>query len=260
MILVKASIQTLWIKVVNFSILSYNIQAGRNARDKYDLGRTIKTIKKSQAEIIGLNEVDRNWSARSNWDDQPKIISGKFEASSVFAASLDEPPTKEGRLWRQFGNLLLCQYPILENKVEKMNIAGTSTVSPGDRRNTETRTLILAKINLWEVEIWVLCTHLTPHDQQKDRLEQIAKIEKIIGILEGPLVLIGDLNASPDCEELTRLRKLLNDPSEGKGFVTKPDEGRQIDYILVRDLKVEEIKVLDSDTSDHLPIFAKISR
>ena len=244
---------------MSFTILSYNIHAGQNAKDQYNLGKIISAVKKSKAEIVGLNEVDRNWSERSKWDDQSRVLPEKLEAHSVFAASLNEPPVEKGKLWRQFGNLLLSEYPILEARVEKMHVADASKVSLEEGRNVEPRTIICAKMNLWTAQIWILCTHLTPYDWgRQDRLEQIGELEKIIGLCEGPLVLMGDLNASPDSQELLKLRKILNDPSEGRGFVTKPDEKRQIDYILVRDLKVEEIKVLDSNASDHLPLWAKI--
>lgn len=244
--------------MLDFSVLSYNIHRGQNAQEKYNLGKIVKTIKDSGAQIAGLNEVDRNWSDRSKCEDQTQILPEKLQMASVFGASLDEPSINEGGLWRQYGNLLLCRYPILESKVEKMYIKDDPEIEYDGMRETEPRSIIEAKLNLSGQAVWVLCTHLAAHDS-KERLRQIAKIEKMLSLCDGPLILIGDLNASPDSEELARLRKLLGDPSEGKGLVTKPDEKRQIDYILVRDFTVSEIKVLESDASDHLPLLARLS-
>jgi len=243
---------------MTIKVLNYNIHRGTDSAKNYNLEATCAAIKGSGAEIVGIQEIDRNWSERSNWEDQVEILTKVLGMKSVFAASIDLPPKTPGGPNRQLGNGLFSKYPILSPQVHHMYINDDPNLAYDGTRETEPRSILEAKIDLGEKTISVLCTHLSVHSR-KERLRQIGKLEGIIKRIEGSLILLGDLNASPDSEEILRLRKILIDPSLGKGLVTKPNEKRQVDYILVRDLKVDEIKVLKSDASDHLPLLAKLT-
>ena len=238
-------------------VLTYNIHHGADGAQKYKLEAICAIIKASGADIVGIQEIDRSWSQRSNWEDQVTILSGALGMEFAFAASIELPPADPGRPNRQFGNGLFSKYPILSPQVHHMYVCDDPSMVYDGTRETEPRSVLEAKIDLEGKEISVLCTHLSVHSQ-KERLRQVGKLEGIIGKIDGSLILLGDFNASFDSEELVRLRRILAEPSFEKGLITKPDESRQIDYILVRDLNVEEIKVLDSDASDHLPLLATI--
>ena len=56
------------------------------------------------------------------------------------------------------------------------------------------------------------------------------------------------------------LKKYLDDPSEGRGFITYyPEDPRQIDYILTRGLECKNIEVIKSDASDHYSVVAELT-
>jgi endonuclease/exonuclease/phosphatase family metal-dependent hydrolase len=239
-------------------VLSYNIHHGADGAQKYKLEATCAAIKALGADIIGVQEIDRNWSERSNWEDQVTILSGALGMEFAFAASIELPPTDLGRPNRQFGNGLFSKYPILSPQVHHMYINDDPSMVYDGTRETEPRSILEAKIDLGEKKISVLCTHLSVHSQ-KERLRQTDKVERLIGKSSGPLILLGDLNASSDSEELVKLRRILADPSFGKGLVTKPNEKRQIDYILIRDLEASQIQTIESNASDHLPLLANLT-
>lgn len=247
--------------MVSFTVLSYNIHHGVGVDGKYDLEAIVEVVKKSGAEIVGLCDVDRNWTVRSNFEDQPGTFKEKLEMDGVYEASLDQ--SVDGNQRRQYGNLLLSSLPILESSVEKVYVRDDPNLAYDGTRETEPRIIIKARIQVESEEVCVICAYLSAGENMpRERMRQIGRIEQMIGSVKGSAVLMGDLNATPDSEELLRLKKVFSDSSEGKGFVTKAsgtNAGKQIDYILVRGLAVEEIRVIESDASDHLPIWAKIS-
>ena len=48
-------------------VLTYNIHHGAGIDGVLDLERIAQVIEQSGADVIGLQEVDNHWSARSNW-------------------------------------------------------------------------------------------------------------------------------------------------------------------------------------------------
>jgi hypothetical protein len=55
------------------TVASYNIHHGVGEDDQLDLDRIAEQIRTSGADIIGLQEVDRHWSSRSDFVDQEII-------------------------------------------------------------------------------------------------------------------------------------------------------------------------------------------
>ena len=243
---------------MTFKVLTYNIHRGADSAKNYNFEATCAVIKASEADAIGIQEIDRNWSERSNWQDQVEILAKVLGMESVFAVSIDLLPAEAGKPNRQYGNALFSKLPILSSKVHPLYINDNPELVYDGTRETEPRSILQVEIGLGSEKISILCTHLSVHSQQ-ERLKQVGKLEGIIRTVKGPLILMGDLNADSDSEELSRLRKLLVDPSFGKGLITKPDEARQIDYILLRDFEASQVQTIRSDASDHLPIRAKIS-
>lgn len=241
-----------------FTVCTYNIHYGVDRSKKYNLEATCAVLSASDADIIGLSEVDRKWGERSNWDDQLDILSKRLEMAGAFAASIEKEPSADHDVGSEYGNALLSRYRITDFGVEHLYINNDQNISYDGTTETEPRSILQAEVDVKGEKIMVLCTHLSVRSQA-ERLRQVGKLEEIIKSLRGPLVLVGDLNADPASEELAILRKHLEDPSEGRGFITKPDEDRQIDYILIRDLKAINIDVIKSEASDHYPILAKLA-
>jgi endonuclease/exonuclease/phosphatase family metal-dependent hydrolase len=112
--------------------------------------------------------------------------------------------------------------------------------------------------------IWVLDTHLA-YAGANQRRAQATAIAEIIDRLDGPLVLLGDLNAAIEDAELGPLTDRLDDAFAATG-VPQGDAARRscglsrIDHVLVRGLRVLgcEVHVAAGDASDHWPVVATL--
>src|SRR4030042_6256792 len=244
---------------MSFTILTYNIHSGSDAQIKYNFEAIIDVLSALRADVIGINEIDRYWGSRSNWQDQVKILSNRLNMESYYAPAMALSPKDGRREKREYGNALFTRFPIIEKVKHIWYMHDDPKIIYDGTCDTESRSLLQARLNLGGSELWVLVTHLTVYDQ-KDRLNQVKKLAKIIKNLEGALILMGDLNATVDSEELSILTKYLNNPSEGKRFVTYyPENPRQIDFILTRDINCRKIEVVKSNASDHYPLCAQLS-
>src|SRR4030042_1880991 len=160
---------------MSFTILTYNIHSGSDAQIKYNFEAIIDVLSALRADVIGINEIDRYWGSRSNWQDQVKILSNRLNMESYYAPAMALSPKDGRREKREYGNALFTRFPIIE---------------------------------------------------------KVKKLAKIIKNLEGALILMGDLNATADSEELSILTKYLDNPSKNQKFVTYyPENPRQIDFI-----------------------------
>lgn len=240
---------------MTLKILTYNIHRGADVKNNYGLNRIIDVIKKSDADICGLQEVDNKFHRRSNFDDQLEVISGALSMNKAAGPSII-PEENDESIW--YGNGILSRFPIVESYVHRMYVGDNPDLVYDGTHLTEPRSILQAKVDLGKTTLWVIVTHLS-FDLHNERMKQVKKLEEAIVELKGPLVLMGDLNCEPDSEELTVLRKLLDDPSQGKGFITDPTVNKDIDYILTRGVTVSEIKVIDSSASDHFPLLARVS-
>lgn len=233
-------------------VMTFNIHHGANTQGVYDLGAIANVIRRSGASIIALQEVDRYWSERSHFDDQPMILAQSLGMNACYGANLDAGAYNGHR--RNYGTLLLsshdiesCENTLLPNLPEK-----------------EQRGLLHAEVAVGEETLNIFNTHLQ-HDSEEARLLQV---DAILGELtEENTLLLGDLNARPESQEIGRLETLLDDvwPAAGEGpGHTYPAEGpdRRIDYIFFsEDLRPVDAAVLDgfAGESDHLPLAASFA-
>lgn len=100
-------------------LVSYNIQYGLGADNRYDLGRICADLQ--GADIIALQEVDRFWQ-RSGMVDSPAEIAARlprhhwvYGANLDMDASIDEGDRIVSRR-KQFGTMILSRWPILSSR------------------------------------------------------------------------------------------------------------------------------------------------
>lgn len=87
-------------------LLTYNIHKGIGGRDRlYRLERVIEVIREQRADIVCLQEVDRN-VRRSGFDDQPAMLQQAFGYD--FAIYQFNHRVGDGG----YGNLVLSRFPI----------------------------------------------------------------------------------------------------------------------------------------------------
>ena len=100
-------------------IATYNIQYGLGSDGNYDLARIASEV--ADADIIGLQEVDRFWK-RSGMVDSPAVLADHLpQHHFVYGANLDMNADLIGaerinHRRKQFGTMILSRYPILSSR------------------------------------------------------------------------------------------------------------------------------------------------
>ncbi|MDB4897245.1 MAG: Endonuclease/exonuclease/phosphatase, partial [Firmicutes bacterium] len=139
----------------------------------------------------GLQEVDNHFGARSNFTDEAAWLASSLHMHYCYGANLDLNPLEPGQARRQYGTAVLSRLPILSCH---------NTLLPKTVATNEQRGLLDTVVNVKGVPVRVYNTHLQPN--ANDRTVQVQAIMEQIGHQQGPLVLMGDLNATPTASEL----------------------------------------------------------
>lgn len=239
-------------------VMSFNIHHGEGSDAALDLARIAAVIESQRPAVVGLQEVDRHWSSRSDFEDQASRLAELTRMHVVFGANLDLDPPAPDRPRRQFGNAILSRYPIL-------NWDNTPLPRFEDH---EQRGLLRAEIALPGRRLQVYNTHLQ-HNDAAERLAQAQAILSIMGLdgaagsRRAPAILTGDFNAPPDTPEILTLTERLRDAWTGPGGFTHPSESptHRIDYVMTTpDVRTRAVSVVADDpvASDHLPVVADL--
>jgi endonuclease/exonuclease/phosphatase family metal-dependent hydrolase len=235
-------------------VATFNIHHGVGIDGVLDLARIAATIERTGAEVVGLQEVDRHWSERSNFVDQATWLADVLDMDLAFGANLDLDPPAAGAPRRQFGTAILSAHRIR---------ATTNTLLPRPLGG-EQRGLLEALIKVRGIPVRVFNTHLQ-HDSQVERLAQVARIREVLATTEESVVLLGDLNATPDTPEIAGLTDRLVDAwvtaGVGDGFTfDAATPHARIDYVMSSDNVVARTAaVVTTDAADHLPVVVDLA-
>ncbi len=236
----------LFISLLSFAdiikIATYNIRAGKGIDNKYNLLRIKKFIKNENIDIIGIQEVDCK-TRRRNYDNQPKILSGKtfyyFYSPTIFY---------NGGL---YGILLLSKYSMPYKKDFFLF----------QEKGFEPRKVQHIIVKVKNRYLHIFNTHLS-YKSKKMRIKGIKEI--LSEMPDKNTVLLGDFNTTPHSEVIKLIEKA--------GFIslckyfkkeikTYPanNPSKKIDYIFVsRDLikNVKKIYTKNLPYSDHIPLIS----
>jgi endonuclease/exonuclease/phosphatase family metal-dependent hydrolase len=232
-------------------VVCYNIHHGVGVDDVLDLERQAELLARSEADVIGLQEVDRHWSERSGWLDQAAWFGERLGMEYAHGANLDLDPPEPGRPRRQYGTALLSRWPILSSH---------NTLLPWES-GTEQRGLLEVTVDVRGVVLRFANTHLQHRPQDAAlRLAQARRIAELLGPSPSRTFLVGDLNAEPETPEVAAVAELLADAWEQVGRppgYTYPAERPEfrIDYVLgAPEATPLRGRVTTTLASDHLPI------
>jgi len=209
--------------------VSYNIQYGFGRDGVYDLPRAIVAV--ADADVIALQEVERNWP-RTNNDDQPELISKLLPGHYwVYGPAFDMDASSRGadgrvvNRRRQFGTMLLSRTPILWSRLHLLPMR--RVVRPLNTQNPALEGLIRTPSG----PVRIFSIHLA-HIGVEERLEQIdfllARHRRVpleggpwSGIDDEPArnwsngeaepdaplaaIWMGDFNSEPDSVEYSRI-------------------------------------------------------
>lgn len=235
------------------TVATYNIHHGAGTDSVLDLERIASVLEDGSAELIGLQEVDRHWGERSGFQDQAAWLADRLDMHVCYSANLDHEPAEGRTDRRQYGTAILSEYRLSDC---------TSTALP-NHPGGEQRGLAQADLKVRGVDLTFYNTHLT-HNSASGRAEQAQAVNEVLADADGPTILVGDLNAEPSSPEYGLFTALLDDvwpvAGEGPGYTIDPeDPDRRIDYILTSpDITAVSVHVVDTQASDHLPVFAEV--
>jgi endonuclease/exonuclease/phosphatase family metal-dependent hydrolase len=231
-------------------VITYNIHHGEGTDAKIDLERIAGVLNAEKPDLVAVNEVDQGTN-RTHRIDMPAELARLTGMQAIFEKNIDHDGGK-------YGNAILSRLPIRRHENHKLpsnyegEQRGVLEVEVGEEGDDET--------------LLFLATHLDYRPDDAERVASVKKIEEIVADrTDQPIILAGDLNASPDSRVMAAFAKnwkLTNEQPIATFPAAQPE--KQIDYILVRPAsrwKVLETRVLDEAiASDHRPVLAVVRR
>src|SRR6478672_10345102 len=153
-------------------VMSYNIEYGNNGLDS-----VAAVIRDQHPDIVGLQEVDVHWSARSNFVDQAAALSKATGMNYRFARIYQFPNTDPEKPPREFGVALLTRYPIVAFTNHEITRLSTqdSTPTPAPLPG-----LFDATLNISGKKIRVFNVHLDYRADPSVRAKQVSEIVEYI--------------------------------------------------------------------------------
>ncbi|HEX6447051.1 MAG TPA: endonuclease/exonuclease/phosphatase family protein [Streptosporangiales bacterium] len=234
-------------------VATYNIHHGVGLDGRLDLGRIARVLERERPDLVGLQEVDRHFSARSGGVDQAQWLADRLGMAVVFGPNIDLEPPAPGRPRRGYGGAVLSRYPV-EAPEHRLLVR-----VPG----TEQRGVVSVRVHEAGRSLAFYTTHFEHRSRGVRRRQATEVLEQVA---DGPAsaVVVGDLNATPHSPELRGLFGPLRDAwaaGRGDGDTHRSDRPRRrIDYVLhTPDLVAERVHVAGGDGSDHLAVVADLS-
>ncbi|MGH2698254.1 MAG: endonuclease/exonuclease/phosphatase family protein [Actinomycetota bacterium] len=248
---------------VNLRVATYNIQAGAGMDRQFDLERQIEALRAIDADIISLQEVDVNWSARSEWRDLATEIAGALGMNAFFGHIYQSDPPAPDQPPRQFGIAMLSRYPILSAENHEITRLSTQVPDPEPEPAPGFPEIL---VNVRGAHVHVYGTHLDFRADPGVREMQVADMLRIMARDRGRRqILLGDFNTRPDAPELGPLWAYVADAwvvaNGAEGGLTFPANtpNRRIDYVAVSPrVQVREVSVPQTFASDHFPVTAEL--
>jgi endonuclease/exonuclease/phosphatase family metal-dependent hydrolase len=227
-------------------VLSYNIHHGEGTDGKLDLERIARVIDSVTADVVALQEVDKNVT-RTGGVDQPAELGRLTKLNVAFGGNI----RFQGG---DYGNATLSRLAILREKNHLL-----PSIDQGEQRGVLEVELKLAAD---APPLRFFNTHFDARRPGEERVASARAINELVA--KDPkraALLAGDLNDVAESETL----KLLGSQWSKTGDAALPTipsnkPRRQIDFVLFRPTpawRVVECRVLDEAVaSDHRAIFA----
>ncbi|MCK4472787.1 MAG: endonuclease/exonuclease/phosphatase family protein, partial [Anaerolineae bacterium] len=226
-------------------VMDYNVHNGFNTAGRLDLEALAKVVEESGADVVGLQEISRGW-----------LIWGGVDMLTWLSQRLDMPYVSGPTSDAQWGNAILSRYPIVS--------AEAFPLPPDDLLIR--RGYIVAEIDVGAGTLTLIDTHFT-HRGRNYAIREL-QASALVSAWNGAssTIIVGDMNATPDSDAMQTLSGagLINIAAEigTPPIRTSPadDPSRQIDYIWASpDLGFEDLEIVQTTASDHLPVVATIS-
>jgi endonuclease/exonuclease/phosphatase family metal-dependent hydrolase len=238
-------------------VLVYNMHAGKDAKGVDNLQRIATLVDSLGADIVLLQEVDRN-TTRSGKVDQPATLSRLTGLHAAFGNSLDF----QGG---EYGIAILSRWPISSDTTVRLPVVPPQERSGG---SYEPRAALRVIIDAPGGPLAVVNTHLDPTGDDHWRRQEIRTVLSIVSTLRGrgvPTLMGGDLNSTPesatqDTVRAATLRDAWTTCGQGDGLTYPADSSvKRIDYLyLTGSATCTNAVVVRTDASDHRPLFVTV--
>lgn len=237
-------------------VMTYNVHSCVGMDGKIDAERIARVIARARPDVVALQELDVG-RMRTFGMDQAHLIARYLEMEFHFhpAMHLEE---------ERYGDAILTHLP------QRLVRAGPLPGLAG-RPHLEPRGALWVAIDLHGMEVQVINTHLGLAPR-----ERAAQVDALLGsdwlaheACREPVILCGDLNASPSAPVCRRLGGVLRDVQTAVPRHTPQSTfpsrfpGMRIDHIFISPgLEVSNIEIPGSElarvASDHLPLVAEL--
>lgn len=239
-------------------VLVLNLHAGHDAGGRDNLERAADLIRRREADLVLLQEVDRE-TERAGGVDQTDWLARATGLHGAFGGTM---PFQGG----EYGLAVLSRWPIAARELVPLP-APPAGERPGD--GYEPRGVLRVTLTTPRGELHVLNTHLDASPRDVHRRREISAVLELAERLRAggsPVLLGGDLNAPPDSRVIDDLRRAgwtdawrACGQGEGSTFPADAPE-RRIDYLfLPPELSCRGSEVLKTRLSDHRPLWVRVA-
>jgi endonuclease/exonuclease/phosphatase family metal-dependent hydrolase len=229
-------------------VVTYNIHHGEGLDGVIDLDRIAQVVRRTEADLVALQEVDRGVE-RTARVDQPARLAELTGMHVVFEKNID----LQGG---EYGNAVLSRFPVTRHRNHRLPRLNSN----------EQRGLLEVHVAIDGQRIVFFATHFDHQPDDGERLACVAVLRRLVKqCSDDPVIVAGDLNAVPDSRVLQDATIFLRDPFDVVGRsaeCTFPagEPNRRIDYILYNGhptLRCVDCRVIpQAVASDHRPVLA----
>ena len=258
-------------------IMTFNIHFGNTIDNKFDILNISQVIKDSQSDIVCLQEVDNNWSSRSEYESLISIISEKTGLPYYIFNPIYDKPSSRGEQYpnEQFGTAILSKYKILESHDYILSRWSSQKGDPQPGEPgfpSQYHGFGHVILDIEGKNVSVYNTHLdyraNPPEGYEETMRAI-QVREMLNIInyKYPTILTGDMNADfsakdvfdPLLEQFDDAWTIAGD-GDGLSFPCT-DPYIRIDYILINknsNVKIKNAFLIKTLVSDHLPVVTDI--
>ena len=214
-------------------VATFNVHHCEGADGMVDVARTAAVLAQADADVVGLQELDRNL-ARSGHEDQAAELASRAGMEVGFWPTLTRGDGGYGIGIASAGPIEQARFVALPRL-----------------RGEEPRGVVSALC----AGVRIVVTHLST--DRRARAVQLAALATIAAGFDEPVIVMGDLNLGP--RSLGPLRRLGLRGALGHPTLPGRLVPRQIDHILVSPpLGLRRSWTISTDASDHLPLVADL--
>jgi endonuclease/exonuclease/phosphatase family metal-dependent hydrolase len=221
-------------------ILAYNIHHGAGNDERLDLERIARLIRSLDPHLVALQEVD-NRTERTGRVDQAAELGRMTGMGWAFGPFMDF----QGG---EYGMAVLSALPFSDSTNHRLP------------EGPEPRSALAVRVQLSDGAGDLVFTGIHFYRTAEERMAQAHHLLEVLEPEEGPVILAGDFNSTPDSEVMELIGETFAIPDKGDDRLTfRSDQPvREIDFIAYRPSKrfaVLESRVVDEPVaSDHRPV------